>query len=355
MLAVVFLLFAVVIGAWGSDALPPTPRLSRERDQYQAQVQRNIELGNLNERFPEGFAALREHWDALLSSGKECDESVLEQLIAELWTDHGEPELNEANQYFLVDTIRRAAGQCGTLGVETRRALATRLLEFTRQGGGRSTPTTQADLAVALNLLATDNEARRIAGELLRDAAEWVVAVEADPVIRDAVLRDGALVWGESFWITTQMPDDKTMSGRCRRIASRITALLESPEDRPDQMLADIRGATAAALEGCADRTANDSLIARLLLVFRIMLERKPPLPDRVTAFLDETLLQLARRESRRLDESHWMLWRDAVFALGAARISDGMKRYIRATLDEAGLSSAQRASVESLKRFASE
>lgn len=349
------LLLAVAFGAWGADALPPTPRLSRERDQYQVQVQRNIELGNLNDRFPEGFAAMREHWTAVLSAGEECDDSVLEQLTAELWTDHGEPELNEANQFFLLDTIRRATGSCENLSVGSRRALASKLVEFTRLGGGRSTPTTQADLAVALSLLSPDDEVQRLAGELLRDAAEWVATVDADPVIQDAVLRNGALVLGESFWINARMPDDGTMSDACRHVASRISALLESPGDRPDRMLREIRDATASALEGCGDRTASDKLIARLLLVHRIMLERKPPLPDRVAAFLEDTLLQLARRESRRLTDLHWSLWRDAVRALGAARISDGMQRYIRATLAERSLSAAQRAAVESLKRFVPE
>lgn len=350
-----FLPLAVAFVAWGADALPPTPRLSRERDQYQAQVQRNIELGNLNDRFPEGFAAMREHWNAVLSSGEECDDSILEQLTAELWTDHGEPELNEANQFFLVDAIRRAAENCEALSVETRRALAGKLEEFTRLGGGRSTPTTQSDLAVTLSLLAPDDKIQRLAGELLRDAAGWVAAVDADPAIRDAVLRNGAFVLGESFWINARMPDDGTMSEPCRRVAARISALIDSPGDRPDRLLRDIRDATASALEGCADRPASDKLIARLLLVFRVMLERRPPLPDRVAAFLDETLLQLARRESRRLTDLHWSLWRDAVRALGSARISDGMQRYIRATLTEPSLSAAQRAAVESLKRFVPE
>lgn len=335
------------------DTLPPTAHLSRDRDEYQAEVQRRENRPNLAERFPEGFAAMREHWNAVHAGGGECDNDVLEQLAAELWTDHGEPELNEANQHYLVQAVTIAMRRCPDVPAATRRAVADRFLEYLRQGGGRDSPTLQAYLGVMLNMLAPDDAAtQQVTRELLEDAAQWAISVDAHPIIRDDVLLNGALVLGESFWLAARMPDDEKMSERCRRIASRIAALLELPEDRPDRLVGEIRNATSAALDGCNDRAAGESLLARLLLVYRVLLERKPEIPERAAAFLDEALLRLARQEGRRLTDQHWSLWREAVRALGVARISDGMQRYIRVTLDESDLSSAQRAAVEDLRQL---
>ncbi|MFQ5807014.1 MAG: hypothetical protein ACE5I3_11245 [Phycisphaerae bacterium] len=340
--------------------LPATSHCPRDREAWHAQLQRLDAAGNLAERFPDEWLVIRERWTALveqLEIVQICHEALADELVTELYSDYGHPDLNEANQYYLVGFIKQISEEWPEerLPASARLGLLDGLLEYYEAGGGRSSPTHQAHLAVALDHLGEgDAPVKGTVEYLLDDAARWVQQVDAHPAVRDSVYKEGAKHWGDAFWLRAYersrsdgaLPPERPK--RYKKALGDLAALLADKIEREKDFLRRLREATEAALVGCGDRRLDDDLTCRLLIVYRCLLARRPGIPDRAAKYIERHLLHLAT--ARRLKtERHWSLWSDAVRELRPSRISDGLKTYVRRLLKTKDLPDAARKAIERL------
>jgi len=359
--------------AWEQPAargLPPGDRWPRTRAEWKAEEARRASLGGPT--FKEMFPQHAGEFDAMIDWMKRIaatyledqptyDVALADQLLAELYVDHGHPALNTTAQDYVVkgliyDIARWPEEQLATAA---RQRLVEGLIEYSDLGGGRDSPFFQASLAETLDRLA-ENEpvAQSVVEALLTDALVWAEEVDCPP-IADGVRRVAGKLWGETSWLrayeiqagTRALPAKRPE--RYEKIVAALTALLTDATGEPKQFSQRLRSVTQDALVEFKEAVLNDDITCRLLIVYRCLLARRPMIPERLSDYMTETLLRVASKSDRLKTERHWRLWADAVRELGSERISDRLKRYVRAMVEDKDLPSVRRAAAERLREVA--
>ena len=320
--------------------LPPTYRLPRQPVAWKAELARLEALPNLDELFPERWTMMRQRWNTFTMHDT-YDAATAEALVSELYVDHGEPSVNQANQNYLVTFISMISERSppDRLPASSRAIISDGLLAFRAAGGGAAYPSGQARLALALDYLAPNDPAvQKIVEDLLNDAAAWVERVDAPSVTKDAVYRRAAMHWGDAYWLdvyerSAQLELPANQPKRYKDALQLLRAVLSKDgRDQRDgrRLLRTLREATDAVFAGCGQAVFDDDLTARLLVVWRIVLRRKPGIPDDAARYVDGHLLRLARGTERLRRELHWDLWGQAVSTLRLKRMSSALQSYAR-------------------------
>jgi hypothetical protein len=112
---------------------------------------------------------------------------------------------------------------------------------------------------------------------------------------------------------------------KAANLGADLLRLVQRPAD-----VKTVERVTRTALTDVGDERLNDDLVARLLIAYRLVLE-KPRTDRRVVEVINERLLWFAARSGRLLTERHWDLWARAVAALGQ-RASRDLQRYVHET-----------------------
>jgi hypothetical protein len=360
------LLFALE-SAEGQRVVPPVDTMPRTwqawRDES-AQPWRNLPR---SEQPPEYIAKLdsviartREVIDRSKSSMLTWDEGTADELVAELYIEEGNPLLNLARQRIILAVISDVARfPDERLPTAARNVLTSGVLDYAAAGGGRNDPAQEADLAETLDRLAADDPRVQIATEeLLQDALNWAAAVE-EQAETWAVYRVAEKHWGDSFVLRVpqtggaiDVPPERRPKKYTEAVAA-LEALLADPGPPRSELSRRVREATALSLQDMGEEKLEADLTSRILVVYRRLLLRRPEIPERLCDYIDNRLLGLAAKSGRLKTDKDWMLWAQAVNALGHARVSKSLDSFARHLLEQKDLTPDRRKAVEpSLKAF---
>jgi len=291
------------------------------------------------------------------------DGALADQLVAELWLDHGDPSLNGAVQHCVIDLTREVLRWPeDRLPPAARDRIAAGLTAFAQSGGGAWMSAFQADLAYTLGQAAPDDtDVQVLADDLLADALEWALTVQPDERPK-AVLRICERRWGDEAWwraheieVHHVIPAEGRPESYDKAVAA-LRAVLESDASlrQPIGLLERLRDAERAASVKQNDDRLNDDLVCRLLIVYRTLLDRRPRIPFRTSAYIENQLLTLHTKGRLRTDR-HWDLWAQAVKALESERLSKRFQRYLRARAEKKDLPADEVKALEQLRPLLAE
>lgn len=322
--------------------LPPSNQHPRTPIEWQAAQAALTAAGpGFYENFPEWtdqFDGMRVDLEFLNASYRDSkvkiDESVADQIVLDLFHDYGHPQINTVYQESLIGLIGDLASvPSDRLSASARSTLVAGLLRYAEVGGAQNSPIAQVALARSLYRLdPRHNEASEQVAHLLDDSYEWAVAIESD-FYQERVARDCAAFFGDSFWLRhhEQRMIDKLPARRpaaYERAVELLAALLKSGMDER-QLPVRVREAIDAASVPLDDPILSMDLLARRLLVYRVLLSRpESALPETVVELINRdlaTLLVSSRpeRDNASLQGAElWRIWANAVRALGPARVS---------------------------------
>jgi len=353
----VAVLLSIAPPAYGQN-LPPTYHWPRDRESWHAE-QRRLN-GNLVMLFPElkdSFELMKSRLASLTDDTQVCDAARGAAFVNELYTDYGDPVMNGENQgnvlSYLADVSNWPAER---LTPEGRAAMAAGLMAYVRQGGGQIGIAAQVDVSRALSRLAPENpEALDLALELANDAAEWVEAVDAGPVFREFVQKNLEQMPGEDVWLQlyerTSGVSPKAPPQRYRDALKALADVLEKNAP-PDELERRLRKAGKAATADCGDAELNGDLLCRLLIVYRCVLQRRPPVAKSCAEFIDWDLVRLARGDVK--SATQWDLWSQAAVKLGPERFSERMRDCVRELVAQKAPPAEQRAALTRLATLTS-
>lgn len=346
--------------------LPPTDTWPRTRAEWQRLKAAREECGpGFKDCLPEysdAFDRMQEWLEfeaaKYTEPGVVFDEQLADQLIADLYIDHGHPILNAGAQTWIVGItiLKVARWPADRLPPEARERLAAGLVEYACAGGGQQyCPSTQAQLSEALYLLAPgDREAEALADELLSDALAWAYEVDYPAALVEDMVTVARRRWGDAavLWAYDISLGRAALPPRPpRRYRTAVEALrsaLAETSNDADLLAKRVRAATRAALVPLPDGNLRDDLLCRLLLVYRTLLERKPPIPARLSAYIEQQLIRVTRNPGLRT-ERHWNLWADALHRLGD-RASEATRRRLLAMSKASDLPPPARRALEGLE-----
>ncbi len=290
------------------------------------------------------------------------DARLADQLVAELWVDVGHPSLNGALQDFVIDLIGEVVQwPDDMLARPARDRLLAGLRAYIDAGGGQHSPPSQALIAGVLRRAANDeSETAELADALLTDAVEWVDAIDS-PAMRRVVLRSCLQQWGElASWRLFEIenkgavPPEAQSESYDKAVAALRALLQADPPVRPSELLERLRDAERAASVKQKDDRLNDDLVCRLLIVYRTLLDRRPRIAFRASAYIENQLLTLHTKGRLRTDR-HWDLWAQAVKALEAERLSKRFQRYLRARAEKKDSPAGEVKALEQLRPLLAE
>ena len=279
------------------------------------------------------------------------DNRLAAHLIDELYVDAGEPLLNTRSQTHVIRVINDVAALSDDrLPSSARRILLDGLVEYVQAGGGQYSPLTQAGLAVTIRRLAKnpDPSLKQTVERLLWDAFLWAEEIR-DETQRGLVYQACLEQWGDVFWLyayETRLPHS-ALPDPCpeshKKAAASVSALLLRKDHADPTFLAALRETTQTAFAHADDRRLADDLACRLLLAYRLLLERRPPLHAEAARFIDRQLLETAKSPDRLALERHWKLWAKAATSLNKTRASDELKAFLKKERENADLSPERR------------
>jgi hypothetical protein len=289
------------------------------------------------------------------------DRALAERLIAELFADYESPQLNAIAPDQVGDILNEVASWPeDRLPAEARRVLADGLREYLSKGGGRYSPWQQASFATALDRLAPDDAGSQAEVEaLLVDALDWAVSIDDNTNLKQ-VQRLCEARWGPPasllrYELDTkdELPDGPRPE-QYEKAADALRALLTDPPADAARLFEAVQAATEGALAELENKPLADDLVNRLLIAYRALLERRPAIRPRAVFYIENELLRLAVRERLKTDR-HWELWSAAVREVGRERISERLKRFLRAQLAAKGLPAARQRAIDSLRLLVAE
>lgn len=287
------------------------------------------------------IAELSERYD-VTRPGVVFDKARAEALIDELYVDAGHPDLNCALQEIVFTVhIRSAASRVGQSVTEgARNALVAGVVQYLRDGGGQRSPAMRARVAEPLDLLApNDPNVLPIVEEVLADALQWAEEI-GDETQLTHVRQAAAKHWGDPFW---QHAHELT-AGKLpapypkayKDAIQALDALLSTDQNAKDPTLERrLRDAREKALRRFEQNALEDDLTCRLLLAYRIPLDRRPETPEAAVQAINRSLLELAKDSDRLRSERHWKLWAQAVVSLRHKRIAKPLLEFVRNMLRE--------------------
>lgn len=336
--------------------LPPAYHWPRDREHWHAEQRRAD--GNFVELYPhleDSFQLMKSRVAAVTENIQVCDAAQGQALLNELYTDYGDPLMNLQNQGTVLGFISVMSKlPAERITPDGCAVLTTGLLEYVRKGGGRTCIDTEVHLSGALSRLAPDNpEALELAIQLGHDAAEWVEAVDAGPIFRELVQNNLEQIPSAEF----QLQRYESISGiepkdppqRYRDALKALADVLEK-KSPPDELERRLRNAGKFATTDCGNAELNGDLLCRLLIVYRCVLQRRPPVAKSCVEFIDWDLVRLARREVK--SAMQWDLWSQAVVKLGAERCSERMRDCVRELAAQKSPPDEQRAALTRLAQW---
>jgi len=357
----------VAVGAPDDRMLPTTDVWPRDRAAWKelaAERENLVPLPDARPELAEEFNAFRERvgtlWTAYAADGITYDAAMGDALLSELYVENGHPIFNSSNQNEvarIIAAVARWPAERMPPGVRER--LASGLIEYVDLGGGQDEPAVEAQVATALDRLAPrDARAQQYVERLLQDAVAWTEEVDA---LRSAVEKHSVEHWGEGFALRryeatlarAALPPNPPK--RYKQGVAKLAELLSETARDEDEQLARLRSATEAALQRLSDRNLVDDLTCRLLIVYRVLLGRRPVIAEHGSAYIEERLMWLVRQPERLRTEQHWSLWADAVNEIGWMRTSDGTRDFIKALKGRKDLSQECRHALERLRYVDSE
>ncbi len=324
------LLLCLLLGA--APELPPFYYMPRDKATWAQVAPGPIPVTDAyHENFPTMMARLTALRETVAQTAV-LDDADVDHLLAELYVDHGHPLLNKGASGLVTDVIGELANQPPSKLPDGPRArLAEGFEAFVRAGGGRTAPVDQANAGEVMMSLSGDVQERiALADSLLTDALEWASAVDSKLAL-ELVNRRCARVWGDSFWIDAadaELPPDFPAQPPKEywKAIDALRELLGAPEldGREGEKL--LRDAARRCDARLGDQRLNDDLLNRLLLTYRVLLRRTPPIPDRLAAEIERDLAKVAR-EGKLDAEKRWKAWRDATVSLRSARATEAILR----------------------------
>jgi hypothetical protein len=353
-----FALLAPVSLAQSRGALPPGdvwPRTKAESDAKmaaepwrQTPLSENPETAGL---FQLARSRMQAITDEYCGASVVFDAALADRLIDELYVDNGHPTLNSSVQDYILtqmDVVARWPEE--RLPDAARQRLVAGLLEYVHAGGGsENSPGMQARVAAALDHAGFDDpEAQAEAEALLIDAFNWAEAVDSD-IHRAAVSRICEQRWGVEFALMAEEARSRDSvpteyrNARYERAVAALTALLKDPPRDRALFARAVREATQTALGEFGHPAVCADLTTRLLIVYRCLLARYPPVAERVSDYMQEQLLRLAAKEGGLMTARHWSLWADATAMLGRNRFSDRLKRWVQEAVGKKEFAAGQR------------
>jgi hypothetical protein len=278
------------------------------------------------------------------------DEALADRLIDELWVDNGYPPLNMGMQNYIVMQIDAVARWPeDRVPDSARQRLIAGLLEYVRAGGGQDGSGIEARTATALDHVGFDDpEAQAQVEALLTDAFNWAEAIDSE-VLRGVVSRACEQHWGAEFALYAEDLRSQNSipaefrNARYERAVAALTALLRDPPRDRALFARAVREASATALGEFGHPAVCADLTTRLLIVYRCLLARYPPVAERVSDYMQEQLLRLAAKEGGLTTARHWSLWADATAMLGRNRFSDRLKRWVHEAEQKKEFAAGQR------------
>lgn len=347
--------------------LPPRDDWPRTEAEWRAQSKEPWRRIPAAERVPQVWKAVRSHMAAMeqkyIGPDVVFDEALADQLVAELWVDHGDPSLNGAVQHCVIDLTREVLRWPeDRLPPAARDRIAAGLTAFAQSGGGAWMSSFQADLAYTLGQTAPeDADVQLLADDLLADALEWALTVQ--PNVRPTdILRICERRWGEEAWWRVHeiehagtLPSESWPESYLKAVAA-LRAVLDTDGSvrQPAGLLERLRDAERAASVKQRDERLNDDLVCRLLIVYRTLLDRRPRIAFRTAAYIENQLLTLHTKGRLRTDR-HWDLWSQAVKALESERLSKRFQRYLRARADKKDLPAPEAKALAALRPLLAE
>jgi len=245
-------------------------------------------------------------------------------LVDQLYDDMGDTGLNRRWQDMVVTEILRGANRAD-LDQDTLNVFRDGLLVYVDAGGGASDPFVKIRLARAVATLGgpayprCDEQAVR----LTEEAAAWAEQLQSDHYI-GMVNRYRKNILA----IADQKQKSKVELAKAQQEADRVLRAL-SLGDRPGKDM--VERAARLAIVDFGDAAVNEDMIARLLIAYRLRLENRKGLKRPVIAAIDNRLLWLADKKTRKLtSKRHWTLWPKAVGAIPRRALSHDLHGFLR-------------------------
>lgn len=325
-----------VSAAWaqsGPRKLPAVRPITREVLEEAAERRRaGIPEPELEESYKAHFEAYMVRLEALHGMERNAAAPSREDaatLIDMLYEDMNEPGLNGRWQNAVVYMIRKMASHPDA-PPEAVDLLRAGLLNYAAEGGGKSVPIAQVELATALAIVGGPAypECDALAAKLSAEAAAWAEELRDDFYKElvsekrerlDRILRSGTPA-------VQQTPAERALAGSRPQHAEQAVRML-ALGSRPT--VASVERATRLATVDFGKPALNEDLLCRLLLAYRTVLERRESVSKEVVRAIDERLLWLARDSGKLSTARQWELWADAVIALGGVRASRELEKYV--------------------------
>lgn len=347
---------ALTVDALGQRVLPPVDDWPRSKEAWQTRAARpEYSSGPFREAFPEYASSWDFAWERMsamreryLRDDVVFDAALADDLIGELYTDYGHPILNSSVPDFV---LRAILGQIvlwpeERLPAEARERLASGLIEYWRAGGGRWLPMEQAMLASVIDAVALgDPELQRVADDVLFDSMVWAETVENDGQ-RKRVTEHANKYWGDRAALRildaqAEARGELPKEGRSARYEEALAALDALLAEDPGERWAffkRLRIATDAALydfKEPKEAAFERDLTLRLLTVYERLLARRPEIPERPCAYIQEQLVRLALKSDRLATERHWEVWTKTAQQVGPTRVTSHFRKGVLALLDK--------------------
>jgi hypothetical protein len=246
-------------------------------------------------------------------------------LVDLLSEDMGHPGVNPTWQNLAVIEIREAASRQG-VDADVLNVLRQGLIDYAATGGGVSSPFSEMELAKGLTVVGgpghpeADEQASKLIEQARAHAAElqsdlyWRFVEDGEKAIQTITRRENTpkAVLQQQAWTEADQ-------------ALRVVAL-------GDQLsVLSVKRVARLATTDFGDAAANEDMIARLLIAYRLRLENRKGLKQPVIAAIENRLLWLAEKKTCKLtSERHWTLWARAVGAIPRRAVSHDMQGFLR-------------------------
>lgn len=260
--------------------------------------------------------------------------ATVRQLEDYLYSDMGEPYLNNRLQLIVIDEVARCAQRPDTPLdlVDSLRAI---VLGYAEAGGGCGSPLELTNLAEALAILGgvPQPDCDRRALELCERAEAFARELDYAPYISETErhVRDirKVVAWHPSIDGASDpiKPSARTLSRlgafeSCIRIMSLGSDVEPVHVERACDLLAGFKG------------PLQTDAVTRLLMALRDLLDDKikRQVSKEVIRCVDAKLIWLAGESTLLTTPDHWSLWADDVAAVGPYRASGDLKRFLHNT-----------------------
>lgn len=278
------------------------------------------------------FEVFRGKFNHVLTLHEEqVNQETVRQLEDYLYSDMGEPYMNNRMQLIVIDEITLCAQKPDT-PLELVDSLRAIVLRFAEAGGGCGSPLEMTNLAESLAILGgvPQPDCDRRALELCERADAFARELDYAPYINETErhVRDirKVVAWHPSIEGThaPTKPTARSLSRlgafeSCIRILSLGSDVKPVHVERACNILAGLKG------------PIQTDAVTRLLLAMRELLDEKVKrkVPKEVIRCVDAKLIWLAGESTLLTTPDHWSLWADDVAAMGPHRASGDLKRFL--------------------------